>query len=178
MSNQIAKTHYRKVLKSDHLGCADLEDFVENKSDMIFTVQQVRQELGAKVAGKKIDANIMYFELKNGIKIKPLVLNATNAKSMKKMTGSGFIEDWKGFNVKLFIDANVSMMGEKVGGVRINPRAVIFEKQLLDRSNAKTWTNTISAFKRDGNFNAVLKHINISQQDMQFIADGVANGSL
>ena len=179
MSNQIAKTHYRKVLKSDHLGCADLEDFIENKCDMIFTVQRVQQELNAKVAGKKIDANIMYFEPKAGIKkLKPLVLNATNAKTMKKMTGSGFIEDWKGFNVKLFIDANVSMMGEKVGGVRINPRAVIFEKQLLDRSNAKTWTNTISAFKRDGNFNAVLKHINISQQDMQFIVDGVASGSL
>ena len=145
---------------------------------MIFTVQQVRQELGAKVAGKKIDANIMYFELKNGIKIKPLVLNATNAKTMKKITGSGFIEDWAGFNVRLYIDANVSMMGEKVGGVRVHPKAVIFEKQMLDRNNTKVWNNTINAFKRDGNFNAVLKHLNINQQDMQFISDGCANGSL
>ena len=51
------KTHYRKVFKSDHLGKADLEDFLELGSDLIFTIAQVRQELGAKVTGKKIDAN-------------------------------------------------------------------------------------------------------------------------
>ena len=178
MSNNLAKTHYRKVLKSDHLGCADLEDFIENKSDMIFTVQQVRQELGAKVAGKKIDANIMYFELKDGKKIKPLVLNATNAKTMRKMTNSGFIEDWTGFNIKLFIDANVSMMGERVGGVRIHPKAVVFQKQFLTRENAIVWNNVIVAYKKYGNFDAVLKKWNMSQEDMQFIVDEVASGNL
>ena len=178
MTNQIAKTHYRKVLKSDHLGCADLEDFIENKSDMIFTVQQVRQELGAKVAGKKIDANIMYFELKDGKKIKPLVLNATNAKTMRKITDSGFIEDWSGFNIRLFIDANVSMMNERVGGVRIYPKAVVFEKQLLTRENVKVWNNVIDAFKRYGNFDRVLQKWNMSQEDMQFVVDGCQNGSL
>jgi len=113
MNNQ-AKTHYRRILKSDHLGCADLEDFIENGSDLVFSVLNVRQELKAKVAGKKIDANIMYFNNKDGKKIKPLVLNATNAKTMKKMTGSGFIEDWAGANIRIYIDGNVSMMGEIV----------------------------------------------------------------
>jgi len=177
MNNQ-AKTHYRKVLKSDHLGCADLEDFIENKSDMIFTVQQVRQELGAKVAGKKIDANIMYFELKDGKKIKPLVLNATNAKTMKKLTGSGFIEDWAGMNIKLYIDGNVSMMGEVVGGVRINPRPVVIQKQLLTRENSVVWNNVIVAFKKYGNFDKVLQKWTMSQEDMRFIAEGVSDGSL
>jgi len=111
MNNQ-TKTHYRKVFKSDHLGCADLEDFIEHGSDMIFQIKQVQQERGAKVAGKKINANIAYFELKDGKGIKPLVLNATNSGVLKKITGSSFIEDWKGVNIKLYIDANVSMMGE------------------------------------------------------------------
>jgi hypothetical protein len=177
MNNQ-AKTHYRKVLKSNHLGCADLEDFIENGSDLIFSVLNVRQELGAKVAGKKIDANIMYFNNKDGNKIKPLVLNATNAKTMKKMTGSGFIEDWAGANIKLYIDGNVSMMGEKVSGVRINPKAAIIQKQTLNRSNTKVWNNVIGAFKTYGNFNKVLEKWVMTQEDMKFISEGVSNGSL
>lgn len=46
------KTHYRKVFKSDHLGIADLEDFIEEKS-LIFTIKEVKQELNVAVAGKK-----------------------------------------------------------------------------------------------------------------------------
>jgi hypothetical protein len=178
MNNQQGKTHYRRILKSDHLGCADLEDFIENGSDLVFTVLNVRQELKAKVAGKKIDANIMYFELKDGKKIKPLVLNATNAKTMKKMTGSGFIEDWAGLNIKLRIDANVSMMGEIVGGVRIHPKAVAMQKPVLNRSNTKVWNNVITAFKSYGNFNKVLEKWVMTQEDMKFISEGVSNGSL
>jgi hypothetical protein len=178
MNNQTAKTHYRKILKSDHLGCADLEDYIENKSDMIFTIQRVQQQLGAKVAGKKIDANIMYFENKDGKKVKPLVINATNGKTMSKMTSSGFVEDWSGLNIKLYIDANVSMMGERTGGVRINPKAVIFEKQLLNRSNTSVWNNVVIAYKKYRNFDAVLKKWNMTQEDMQFIIDGCSNGSL
>lgn len=178
MNNQVAKTHYRKILKSDHLGCADLEDYIENKSDMVFTIQRVQQQLGVKVAGKKIDANIMYFENKDGKKVKPLVINATNGKTMSKMASSGFVEDWAGLNIKLYIDANVSMMGERTGGVRINPKAVIFEKQLLTRQNSNVWNNAINAYKKYGNFDAVLKKWNMSQEDMQFIVDEVASGNL
>ena len=85
------KTHYRKVFKSDHLGVADLEEFIEGGSNLIFTIKHVRQERGAKVAGKKIDANIAYF-VEN---IKPLVLNATNSKLVSKLAGTCFVEDWQ-----------------------------------------------------------------------------------
>ena len=47
------KTHYRKVFKSDHLGVADLEDLTEQGSSLIFTIKQVKQEIGAKVADRK-----------------------------------------------------------------------------------------------------------------------------
>ena len=60
MSNQ---THYRKVFKSDHLGVADLEDFIEAKSNLIFTVREVKQEIGVRVAGRKGNHNIAYFKV-------------------------------------------------------------------------------------------------------------------
>lgn len=109
------KTHYRRVYKSDHLGCADLEDFIEEKVSLVFTIKEVKQELNVSVAGKKGNFNIAYFNEP----IKPLVLNATNSKVLKNMTGSSFVEDWKNVSVQLFIDESVKMKGEVVGGVRI-----------------------------------------------------------
>ena len=51
--NKVSKTHYRNVFKSDHLGSADLEDLIEQGVQLCFTIKEVRQEKGAKVAGKK-----------------------------------------------------------------------------------------------------------------------------
>ena len=112
------KTHYRKVMKSEHLGIADLEDFLEENKPLIFTVKEVKQEYGVSVAGKRGDFNIAYF-VEN---IKPLVLNSTNAKQLKAFSrNSPFVEDWKNILVELYIDENVKMKGEIVGGVRIKP---------------------------------------------------------
>ena len=109
------KTHYRTVAKSDHLSSADLEDMIEKGMDLIFTIKEVRQQFGATVAGQKIDANIAYFNES----IKPLVLNATNGKVLSKFANSGFIEDWAGLDIELFIDHNVKFKGTVVDGVRI-----------------------------------------------------------
>lgn len=111
------KDHYRNVFKSDHLGSADLEDFIEQGKSLIFTIKHVKQEKGAKVAGKKIDANIAYF-VEN---IKPLVLNATNSKIVKQFTGSSFVQDWNNVIIELYVDENVQMKGVTTQGVRIRP---------------------------------------------------------
>lgn len=110
------KTHYRKVMKSDHLGIADLEDLIEEKKPLIFTIKEVKQEINVTVAGKKGNFNIAYFSEN----IKPLVLNSTNCKVVKAFANnSPFVEDWKNILVELYIDENVKMKGEVVGGVRI-----------------------------------------------------------
>jgi len=159
------KTHYRKVFKSDHLSCADLEDFIEAGSNLIFTIARVQQEMGAKVAGRKINANIAYFVEK----IKPLVLNATNSKVMKDLTKSSFVEDWQNVPVRLYIDASAKLKGEIVGGVRINPNPVRQQKVQLTQQNAKMWSRAITACKRDGNLNRVMESCDISQENQQLI---------
>jgi len=111
------KDHYRNVFKSDHLGSADLEDFIEQGKPLIFTIKHVKQEKQAKVAGKKIDANIAYFIEP----IKPMVLNATNSKQIKTFTGSSFVQDWNNVLVELYVDENVQMKGVTTQGVRIRP---------------------------------------------------------
>jgi len=119
------KHHFRKVYKSDHLGVADLEELLEDGKKLIFTIRQVKQEVNATVAGKKGNFNIAYF----AESIKPLVLNATNAKQIKLFTGSSFVEDWNNVKIELYCDENVKMKGEIVGGVRI--------KQIQPREKVK-----------------------------------------
>ena len=165
------KTHYRKVFKSDHLGVADLEDFQENGSNLVFTIKHVKQELNAKVAGKKINANIAYFNEN----IKPLVLNATNSKTMKDLTGSPFIDDWAGVTIQLYADYKVKLMSDVVGGIRISPRPVTVAKPVITPDNKKLWDGAKGAFKRDGNFMAVLEKAEISEANMAMIMQEVAN---
>jgi hypothetical protein len=163
MSNE-NKTHYRKVFKSDHLGVADLEDLIESKSNLVFTISHVKQEFGIRVAGKKGNFNIAYFEES----IKPLVLNATNSKVMKSLAGgSVFVEDWHGITVNLFIDPTASFGGEVTGGVRINPNPVQKRKFILP--NTKPWENAVAACKRDGNLSKVLEKADISEENQRLI---------
>lgn len=109
------KTHYRKVFKSDHLSCADLEDLIEEKCELKFTIIEVKQEIGVMVAGKLGNFNIAYFKEP----IKRLVLNATNSKVLRLITGSPFIEDWKNIYIELYIDERVKFKGDVISGVRI-----------------------------------------------------------
>ena len=129
------KHHFRKVYKSDHLGVADLEEYLEDGKQLIFTIKQVRQETNATVAGKKGNFNIAYFIEP----IKPLVLNATNAKQIKTFTGSSFVEDWVNVKIELYCDELVKMKGEVVGGVRIKqvqPRDKVKPQFTVDKITA------------------------------------------
>ena len=162
------KTHYRKVFKSDHLGVADLEDLVEAKSNLIFKIKHVRQEMGVRVAGRKGDHNIVYFEES----IKPLCLNAGNAKILKALSGgSAFVEDWSGIVLQLYIDPSVSFGGEITGGVRINPNRPALEKPVLTPDMTNAWTNALAAYKRDGNFNKVLERMFISEDNLALLME-------
>lgn len=128
MSNQ--KTHYRKVFKSDHLGSADLEEFTEEGKELIFTIKHVKQEIGARVAGRKIDANIAYFHEP----IKPMVLNAGNSKIVSSLSGgSPFVEDWKDVTVELYVNTSVKFGSEVVSGIRIKPDP----PKVLDKNQIK-----------------------------------------
>jgi hypothetical protein len=149
------KTHYRKVFKSDHLGIADLEDLIEEKKSLIFTIKEVHQYImtndsksGVVVAGKRISANIAFFKEN----IKPLVINSTNGKILKNFAnGSSFVEDWAGLRIELYIDENVKMKGEIVGGVRIRPvQPTTKQKPIFTETNfdkAKTAGATIEKIK-------------------------------
>lgn len=138
--------HYRNVYKSDHLSIHDLEDFIEQNKNLVFTIKEVKQEKSVSVAGKKGDFNIAYFVEP----IKPLVINATNGKILRSLAPekSPMVEHWCGIVVELYIDPNVNLKGERVGGVRIKKPAFVPQKQSIDSTRFEKALQSI----KEGNY--------------------------
>lgn len=113
------KTHYRKAFDSPYLSSADIVE------PTVLTVKCVTLEPD-HTKKTKDEFNTAYFmerEIRPGEKLKPMILNATNSKTMKGLTGSAFIDDWQNVRVTVYVDPNVRFAKETVEGLRISAHA-------------------------------------------------------
>lgn len=155
------KTHYRKAFDSPYLSSADIVE------PTVLTVRRVALETDKTKKTKDV-FNTAYFvekEVRQGEKLKPMILNATNSKTMKALTGSAFIDDWIDVRVTVYVDSGVKFGKDLVEGLRISPRAP--ETRSLTPANAKGWANAKAAYKRDGNLTAVLGKVSMSAEHQQ-----------
>ncbi len=122
------KTHWKKLVDPRYIGAYALPN---GGDDLTVTIEIVQREEITMMGGKKEDHSIMY--LKNQ---KPMILNATNSKSIHKLYGP-YIEDWAGKQVTLFA-STAKMAGELVECLRIRPSVPKREKKSLngERLNA------------------------------------------
>lgn len=160
MSNE-DKTHYRKAFDSPYLSSADVVE------PIVLTVAHVRLEVDHTKKTKDL-FNTAYFvekEIRRGEKLKPMILNATNSKTMRGLTGSAFIDDWNNVRITVYVDPSVRFGKETVEGLRISPHAPEAAKRVLTPKSAKAWANAVEAAKRDGNLDAVLDRVDMSEED-------------
>lgn len=152
------KIHYRKAFDSPYLSSADITE------PTVLTVQRVTLEID-RTKKTKDHFNTAWFaekELRPGEKLKPMILNATNSKTMAALAGSKFIDDWKSLRITVYVDGAVRFGKETVEGLRISPHAP--EKRTLVPTMTKAWANAKNAYKRDGNLRQVLAHIDMSHE--------------
>jgi hypothetical protein len=164
MSND--KTHYRKAFDSPYLSSADIVE------PTVLTVAYVALESDhtKKTKDKFNTAHFVEKELRPGEKLKPMILNATNSKTMKMLTGTPFIEDWQNVAITVYVDSNVKFGKESVEGLRISPRAP--ERRMLTPNQSKAWANAKAAYLRDGNLDSVLARVGMSEEHQrQLIAE-------
>lgn len=166
--NDQAKTHYRKAFDSPYLSSADIVE------PTTLTVRRVTLEVD-RTKKTKDKFNTAYFvekELRPGEPLKPMILNATNSKTMKNLTGSAFIEDWNDVRVTVYVDPNVKFGKDNVEGLRISPKAP--GRKQLTPSQKGQWESAKAAYHRDGNLEAVLARVDISEDHQrQLIAECV-----
>jgi len=154
------KTHYRKAFDSPYLSSADIVE------PTVLTIKYVRLE-SDRTKKTKDQFNTAHFverEIRKGEPLKPMILNATNSKTMKALTNSAFIDDWNNVRVTIYVDSNVRFGKETTEGLRISPHQPEEKRQLTPQSK-KAWAAAIDAFKRDGNLVAVLAHVWMTEED-------------
>ena len=166
MNSSVEKTHYKKAFHSPYLSSEDLTE------PTILTIECVKLEPDRTKKTKDL-FNTLYFaekEIRRGEKLKPMILNSTNSRVLKNIFGSPYIDDWGNIAITVFVDTNVKMMGATVSGLRINPNLPVTKKTEL-KPNTKAWDNAVSAYIRDGNFDAVEKRMFVSDEAKKIISD-------
>lgn len=113
------KTNWKKLINPDYLGAYSLDNGNGEYTDLIVTIKRIKVETVTGPEGKKENCPVAYFA-ESGTK--PMVLNATNMKTLQKLFRSKYIEDWEGGKIQLFV-AQVKAFGDVVDALRIRPYA-------------------------------------------------------
>lgn len=128
------KTHWKKLIDPRFIGAYALP----NGEDITVTIEVVRSEEVTMLGGKKEQHSIMYLKGQ-----KPMILNATNSKSIHKLYGP-YIEDWAGKQITLFA-STAKMGGEMVECLRVRPAVPAKQKQPITNERLKNALAQIKA---------------------------------
>lgn len=153
------KTHYRKAFDSPYLSSADLTE------PTVLTVERVVLEPD-KTKKTKDSFNTAYFAEKSirpGEVLKPMILNATNSRIMRRFAGSHFIDDWKNIRVTLYVNDHVRFGKDTVEGLRISDEPPS-NRRTLTPAQADVWARAKESFITTGNLNRVLANMDMSPE--------------
>lgn len=108
------KTHWKKLKNPDYLGSWDLADSEGRYTNLTVTFGNVSKKYVHD--GKGGGDECIVAEIKG---LKPMILNSTNLKTIEKLLGSSFIEDWKGQQIELTVQ-KVKAFGEMHDALRVS----------------------------------------------------------
>lgn len=103
-------THWKKLTNPNYLGAYS----IENGQDLILTIKYVQEEKVTGTDGKKDDCVVCHF-VENA---KPMILNATNMKTITKLYKTPYIEDWAGKKIQIYVE-KVKAFGDIVEALRV-----------------------------------------------------------
>lgn len=131
------KTHWKALQHPDYIGAYALMDGTEGK-ELTVTIANIKREMITGADGKKEECTVCYLKSQ-----KPMILNATNQKTMTKLFGSPYIEDWAGKSMTLYV-ARIKAFGETVDALRV--KSTLPTKPELTPAHEK-WNGAIKALK-------------------------------
>jgi len=106
------KTHWKKFNNPDYLGAYAFQPGEEKT----VTIREVKREMVYNPSNNgKEECTVAHFVED----VKPLILNTTNCKTIAKVWGSPYIEDWAGRKITLKVK-KISAFGEMVDAVRVS----------------------------------------------------------
>lgn len=136
-------THYKRLANPDYLGAYSLYSNEGVATDLVVSIKSIARKEVIGTDGKK--DMCMVADIHGN---KPLILNATNQKMLKKLVNSPFIEHWINKPFTLYV-ATIKVAGEPTECLRIRPELPKTGKQELKPGHEK-WDGAMQAMK-DGN---------------------------
>lgn len=159
------KTHWRKVFNSDYLGSCDLDD----GKDLKLIIKHVAVQEVKGNDGKSQERNVATF---TDPAIKPMILNSTNCKIVKKFAKSAYIDDWNNVPIQVYIKDDIKAFGEVTDGLRIRPVQPSFNKPKLT-PDSQAWPKAIEFLKGKGIMAQVRSKYDITESDEETLKQAV-----
>lgn len=110
----MSETHWKRLINPDYLGAYSLDP----GKDMVLTIKSVRREVITGTGGKQEECTVCHWQENQ----KPMILNRTNCKTISKVCGSPYIEQWAGHRIQIYA-TTTRMAGETVECLRIRDKA-------------------------------------------------------
>lgn len=139
MTDQL--THWKKLHNPDFLGSWVLQP----EEEIIGTIKSVGNEIVTGPDGKKDECVVAHFKEPH---LKPMILNATNCKTIAKIYKTPFIQEWVGKQIQIYM-ALVNAFGEQVEALRIRPKVPTVKKPELTPEHKK-WAGAVNAIRSGG----------------------------
>ena len=150
------KTHWKKVFNSDYLGSCDLDDDKDLKA--VIKSVSIRKVKGPD--GKEQERNVATF---TDAKIKPMILNATNCKVVKKFAGTPYIEGWVNIPISIYVKADIKAFGDITEGLRIREYQPQMGKPKLT-PESQNWTKAVEYLASGGTIDKVREKYDLSPE--------------
>lgn len=154
------KTHWRKVFLSDYLGSCDLDEGKDIKA--VIKSVSIRKVKGSD--GKEQERNVATFI---DTKLKPMILNATNCRVVKKFAKSPFINDWNNIPVQIYVK-EVKAFGETTEGLYIRGEQPAIEKPKLT-PQSQAWVKAVEFLKGAGSIDKIRSRYDLSKADEELL---------
>lgn len=157
------KTHWKKLHNPDYFGAYCLLPGQE----ITVTIKTITLEEVVGQGGKKDQCTVARFKENQ----KPLILNVTNQKTIQKIYGTPYIEEWEGKLITL-IHTIDKIQGEPMEVVRVKasiPKTVLPTLDVTDKEKMEKALSAISS----GNttIEAISKHYSITPKALKLLQD-------
>lgn len=159
----MSKTHWKKAQNTPYLGSQDLPDY----KDITLTIDRVVSQVSHGLKENNT-FNTAYFKEK---KYKPMLINSTNAKVLRDLASSPYIEEWADLKITIYVD-QVKAFGELHDALRIRKitKQSQSSKPVLNEQSEK-WSLAKEKVQGGMTYESLTKHYQITKEDYNKLQD-------
>lgn len=135
------KTHWKTQFNYDYLGTYSLPD----GKDIVLTIQRAIKQDVIGNDGKKEQLLVCHFKEN----VKPMIINRTNCKTITKVIGSPYLEDWTDKLIQVGA-VSVKAFGDVVDALRVRPFAPkpAQPEKLTVETGTAVWNNIVKLIQQ------------------------------